>query len=58
MALSLVNSLAPPLRYDHAQRSDKPIMDARNIGVSFKVERLHGLIGKVEPVDPFEKKPE
>jgi peptide/nickel transport system ATP-binding protein len=48
MALSVVNSLAPPLRHDHARRSDKPIMDARNIGVSFKVE--HGTVQAVKDI--------
>ncbi len=48
MALSVLNSLAPPLRHDHAQRSDKPIMDARNIGVSFKVE--HGTVEAVKDI--------
>jgi peptide/nickel transport system ATP-binding protein len=48
MALSLVNSLAPPLRHDHDQRIDKPIMDARNIGVSFKVE--HGNVQAVKDI--------
>ena len=48
MALSLVNSLAPPLRHDHDQRIDRPIMDARNIGVSFKVE--HGNVQAVKDI--------
>ncbi len=48
MALSLVNSLAPPLRHDHDQRIDRPIMDARNIGVSFKVE--HGTVQAVKDI--------
>jgi peptide/nickel transport system ATP-binding protein len=38
MALSLVNSFAPPVRHDHDGRKDAPIIDARNIAVNFKVE--------------------
>ncbi|WP_105382960.1 ABC transporter ATP-binding protein [Neorhizobium alkalisoli] len=48
MALSFASSLAPPLRHDHDLRSDRPIIDARNIGVSFKVE--HGTVQAVKDI--------
>ncbi|MBB4227457.1 ABC transporter ATP-binding protein [Rhizobium mongolense] len=38
MALSLVNSFAPPVRHDHDGRKESPIIDARNVAVNFKVE--------------------
>jgi peptide/nickel transport system ATP-binding protein len=38
MALSLVSSFAPPVRHDHDGRQDTPIIDARNVAVTFKVE--------------------
>ncbi|OWW00434.1 ABC transporter ATP-binding protein [Rhizobium sp. R693] len=48
MVLSLVNSFAPPLRHDHEAHSDKPVIDARNIGVKFKVE--HGIVDAVKDI--------
>ncbi|WP_040678818.1 ABC transporter ATP-binding protein [Rhizobium mesoamericanum] len=48
MALSLVNSFAPPVRHDHEAHSEKPVIDARNIGVKFKVE--HGVVDAVKDI--------
>ena len=48
MVLSLVNSFAPPLRHDHEAHSEKPVIDARNIGVKFKVE--HGIVDAVKDI--------
>ena len=48
MALALVNSFAPPVRHDHDGRSDTPIIDARNVGVNFKVE--DGMVEAVKDV--------
>ncbi|MBB4192115.1 peptide/nickel transport system ATP-binding protein [Rhizobium aethiopicum] len=48
MALSLVNSFAPPVRHDHDGRSDVPIIDARNVAVNFKVE--DGMVEAVKDV--------
>jgi len=48
MALSLVNSFAPPVRHDHDGRSDTPVIDARNVGVNFKVE--DGMVEAVKDV--------
>ncbi|WP_431322991.1 ABC transporter ATP-binding protein [Rhizobium sp. YTU87027] len=48
MALSLVNSFAPPLRHDHEAHLEKPVIDARNIGVKFKVE--HGIVDAVKDI--------
>ncbi|MBB4482444.1 ABC transporter ATP-binding protein [Rhizobium etli] len=48
MALSLVNSFAPPVRHDHDGRSDTPIIDARNVAVNFKVE--DGMVEAVKDV--------
>ncbi|PCD67860.1 ABC transporter ATP-binding protein [Rhizobium phaseoli] len=48
MALSLVNSFAPPVRHDHDGRSETPIIDARNVAVNFKVE--HGMVEAVKDV--------
>jgi len=48
MALSLVNSFAPPVRHDHEAHQEKPVIDARNIGVKFKVE--HGIVDAVKDI--------
>lgn len=48
MALSLVNSFAPPVRHDHETHQEKPVIDARNIGVTFKVE--HGIVDAVKDI--------
>ncbi|MBB2800953.1 UNVERIFIED_ORG: peptide/nickel transport system ATP-binding protein [Rhizobium etli] len=48
MALSLVNSFAPPVRHDHDGRSETPIIDARNVAVNFKVE--DGMVEAVKDV--------
>ena len=48
MALALVNSFAPPVRLDHEGRTENPIIDARNIGVKFKVE--HGIVDAVKDI--------
>ncbi|MBY2918809.1 ABC transporter ATP-binding protein [Rhizobium leguminosarum] len=48
MALALVNSFAPPVRHDHDGRSDRPIIDARNVAVNFKVE--DGMVEAVKDV--------
>jgi len=48
MALALVNSFAPPVRHDHDGRSDTPVIDARNVGVNFKVE--DGMVEAVKDV--------
>jgi len=48
MALALVSSFAPPVRHDHDGRKESPIIDARNIGVNFKVE--HGLVEAVKDI--------
>jgi peptide/nickel transport system ATP-binding protein len=48
MALALVNSFAPPVRLDHDGRTETPIIDARNIGVNFKVE--HGTVEAVKDI--------
>ena len=48
MALSLVNSFAPPVRHDHEAHSEQPVIDARNIGVKFKVE--HGIVDAVKDI--------
>ena len=48
MALALVNSFAPPLRHDHDGAKGSPIIDARNIGVHFKVE--HGTVEAVKDI--------
>ncbi|MBB3318796.1 MULTISPECIES: ABC transporter ATP-binding protein [unclassified Rhizobium] len=45
MALALVNSFAPSVRFDHEAHKESPVIDARNIGVNFKVEQ-----GTVEAV--------
>ncbi|PDT29618.1 microcin ABC transporter ATP-binding protein [Rhizobium sp. L9] len=48
MALALVSSFAPPVRHDHDGRSEKPIIDARNVAVNFKVE--DGMVEAVKDV--------
>ncbi|MGO4134270.1 ABC transporter ATP-binding protein [Rhizobium brockwellii] len=48
MALALVNSFAPPIRHDHDGRSDTPVIDARNVAVTFKVE--DGMVEAVKDV--------
>jgi ABC-type microcin C transport system duplicated ATPase subunit YejF len=48
MALALVNSFAPPVRLDHEGRTESPVIDARNIGVNFKVE--HGTVEAVKDI--------
>ncbi|WP_105422558.1 ABC transporter ATP-binding protein [Neorhizobium sp. T25_27] len=48
MALALANSFAPPIRLDHAGRTEEPIIDARNVAVSFKVE--HGTVEAVKDI--------
>ena len=48
MALALVSSFAPPIRHDHDGRKESPIIDARNIGVNFKVE--HGTVEAVKDI--------
>ncbi|MCQ1852009.1 ABC transporter ATP-binding protein [Neorhizobium galegae] len=48
MALALVNSFAPPIRLDHAGRTEEPIIDARNVAVNFKVE--HGTVEAVKDI--------
>jgi peptide/nickel transport system ATP-binding protein len=48
MALALVSSFAPPVRHDHAGRSENPIIDARNVAVNFKVE--NGMVEAVKDI--------
>lgn len=48
MALALVSSFAPPVRHDHDGHKESPIIDARNIGVNFKVE--HGTVEAVKDI--------
>ncbi|MBB3962654.1 ABC transporter ATP-binding protein [Rhizobium metallidurans] len=48
MALALVNSFAPPVRLDHDAHKESPVIDARNIGVNFKVE--HGTVEAVKDI--------
>ncbi len=48
MALALVNSFAPPVRFDHDAHTESPVIDARNIGVNFKVE--HGTVEAVKDI--------
>jgi peptide/nickel transport system ATP-binding protein len=38
VALALVNPFAPVLRHDNEGRSTSPVIDARNVAVTFKVE--------------------
>ena len=42
MALVDISLLAPEQRHDHAAAVGKPIIDARHVGVKFKVE--HGTV--------------
>ena len=48
MALVDISTLAPEQRHDHAAAVGKPIIDARHVGVKFKVE--HGVIDAVKDV--------
>ena len=48
MSLALASSFAPALRLDHEGRTENPVIDARNIGVNFKVE--HGLVEAVKDI--------
>ncbi len=48
MPLALVSSFAPPVRHDHDGRKESPVIDARNIGVNFKVE--HGTVEAVKDI--------
>ena len=48
MALSLINSFAPPLRRDHDGSAGTPVIDARNVAVQFKVE--DGMVEAVKDI--------
>ncbi len=48
MALAATENHAPAMRFDSAQRADAPIIDARNIGVTFRVE--HGTVEAVKDI--------
>ncbi|MDQ0322744.1 peptide/nickel transport system ATP-binding protein [Pararhizobium capsulatum DSM 1112] len=48
MALPELNTLAPQQRHDHAAAIGKPIIDARNVAVTFKVE--NGIVDAVKDV--------
>ncbi|TIX58922.1 MAG: ATP-binding cassette domain-containing protein, partial [Mesorhizobium sp.] len=48
MSVVLAEPFAPAFRRDHGGRQDKPIIDARNIEVAFKVE--HGVVDAVKDV--------
>ncbi|WP_192177944.1 ABC transporter ATP-binding protein [Mesorhizobium amorphae] len=48
MAVALVNTFAPPVRLDHAGRSENPVIDARSIAVDFKVE--DGMVQAVKDI--------
>ncbi len=48
MALVDISTLAPEQRHDHAAAVGKPIIDARHVGVKFKVE--HGTVDAVKDV--------
>ncbi|HTO33174.1 MAG TPA: ABC transporter ATP-binding protein [Pararhizobium sp.] len=48
MALVDISLLAPEQRHDHAAAVGKPIIDARHVGVKFKVE--HGTVDAVKDV--------
>ncbi|WP_436799541.1 ABC transporter ATP-binding protein [Rhizobium oryzicola] len=41
MAVVRLNPYAPETRLDHANRNGEPILDARNVAVTFKVEHGH-----------------
>ncbi|KUM26574.1 microcin ABC transporter ATP-binding protein [Mesorhizobium loti] len=46
--VALAESFAPAVRHDHNGRHDQPVIDARNIEVTFKVE--HGIVEAVKDV--------
>ncbi|HLP66353.1 MAG TPA: ABC transporter ATP-binding protein [Rhizobium sp.] len=48
MALAAIENHAPATRFDSAERADAPIIDARNIGVTFRVE--HGTVEAVKDI--------
>ena len=48
MALVDISTLAPEQRHDHAAAVGTPIIDARHVGVKFKVE--HGTVDAVKDV--------
>ncbi|WP_183432514.1 ABC transporter ATP-binding protein [Mesorhizobium sp. RMAD-H1] len=48
MALAAITSFAPPERLDNGERQGKPLIDARNIAVTFKVE--HGTVEAVKDI--------
>ncbi|MFD1981726.1 ABC transporter ATP-binding protein [Mesorhizobium newzealandense] len=48
MTVVLAESFAPIVRHDHDGRQDQPIIDARNVAVSFKVE--HGAVEAVKDI--------
>ncbi len=48
MALAIVNNYAPLDRFDHDAQKGTPIIDARNVGVTFKVE--HGTVEAVKDI--------
>ncbi|NLS16443.1 ABC transporter ATP-binding protein [Rhizobium sp. P40RR-XXII] len=48
MALALVNSFAPEVRFDAANKTASPVIDARNIAVKFKVE--DGMVDAVKDI--------
>ncbi len=48
MALAAIENHAPATRFDSGERADTPIIDARNIGVTFRVE--HGTVEAVKDI--------
>lgn len=48
MALAAIPSFAPPERLDSGERHGRPLIDARNIAVTFKVE--HGTVEAVKDI--------
>ncbi|MGO4441232.1 ABC transporter ATP-binding protein [Rhizobium sp. RAF56] len=48
MALALAQSFSPELRHDSGEKEGTPVIDARNIAVTFKVE--HGTVEAVKNV--------
>jgi peptide/nickel transport system ATP-binding protein len=48
MAVVALNAYAPPTRFDSEARQGNPVIDARNIGVTFKVE--HGTVEAVKDI--------
>jgi peptide/nickel transport system ATP-binding protein len=48
MALGMVNNFAPSSRFDHEEEKGTPIIDARHVGVTFKVE--HGMVEAVKDI--------